>query len=156
MNGACDALKEPLEDVFRKFAYLDLELRPIAQEFLKKWSLCTRVRCGGDGNVLVLLMCSPELAESVANNFLGLTEGSRPGQRIDIVSELTNVLAGHAYEILRAGIRPKVICPPELLGIREAMEIWDAAPADSRFAVCSETELLGGMLVIAQTEWSHP
>ena len=52
------------------------------QPFMPKWSLCTRVRCGGDGNVLVLLMCSPNLAELLANNFLGITEGSRPGQRI--------------------------------------------------------------------------
>jgi len=156
MNGACDVLKEPLEEVFRKFAFLDLELRPTNREFSKKWSLCTRVRCGGDSDIMLLLMTSPELAETIANNFLGVAEGSRPGQRIDIVSELTNVLAGQAYEILRGGTKPKAICPPELLGIRESMDIWEQSPAECRFALCSETEDLGGLLVFARDEWSRP
>jgi hypothetical protein len=154
MNGACDAMKEPLEEVFRTFAFLDLELQPIRREFVKTWSLCTRVRCSGEGDVTVLVMANPELSETVANNYMGV-ECSRPGQRIDIMSELTNVLAGNAYEILRAGNRPKIICSPELLGIREAMEIWDASPIDCRLAICSENEVLGGMLVLARNEWSR-
>src|ERR1041385_2927683 len=101
MNGTCEALKESLEEVFRKFAFLDVELRRSNQLFNKTWSLCTRVRCGEKDDVLVLVMASPELSQSVANNFLGITEGARPGQCIDIISELTNVLAGKAYEIVR-------------------------------------------------------
>jgi len=156
MNEACYALKEPLEEVFRKFAYLDLELRLTGKEFSKKWTLCTRVCCGNAGDLTLILMCSPELAATIANNYLGITEGSRPGQRIDIVSELTNVLAGHAYEIMRGGTRPKKIHPPELLGVRETMELWGLSPAECRFAGCSETEDLCGLLVSARNEWSRP
>jgi hypothetical protein len=155
MNGACEALKEPLEDVFHKFAYLDVELRQTKQLFAKTWSLCTRVRCGEKSDVLVLVMASPELSQSVARSFLGITEPARPGQCIDIISELTNVLAGKAYEILRAGLRPSAIFTPELLEVREATEIWNAAPSERRFAISTETEVLGGILVFSKEEWSR-
>ena len=156
MNGACEAIKEPVQEIFRKFAFLDIELRSTKQEFVKSWSLCTRVRCGEKDEFLVLLMASPELAVSVTNNFLGIDGGSRPGQRIDIVSELTNVLAGKAYEILRAGAKPTTICTPELLESVEASGIWNMVPTECRFAICSENDLLGGLMIFAKSEWSRP
>ena len=156
MNGPCEALKEPIEEVFQKFAYLDLELRPAAREFSQKWLHCTRVKCGAEADVVLLMMCSPELAATVSNNFLGIAEGSRPGQRMDIISELTNVLAGRTYEILRANMPPKIISPPEMLGIREATQIWEQAPVECRYALCSETEDCGGILVFFRDEWSRP
>jgi CheY-specific phosphatase CheX len=102
------------------------------------------------------MMCSAELAENVSNNFLGIAEGSTATQRTDIISELTNVLAGQAYEILRDHTPPKLISPPELLEIRDAAEIWENSPMECRFVLCSETEDSGGLLVFSKDERSRP
>ena len=156
MSNTCEVLKAPFEDVFRKFAYMDIQLWEGDDAYAKHWSLCTRVRCGTAADDLVLiLMFSPELAATVTDNFLGIDGGSRPGQRIDTVSELTNVLAGQAYEVLRAGTRPDFIRPPELLNIREAMEIWSGASPECRFCLCLEDSIVGGLVVAARNEWSH-
>jgi len=154
MNEACQALKEPLEEVFRRFAYLELEMRQSSLRFSTQWTLCTRVHCGRNQDVVVVLMATPEFAATIADNYRGIPEGSRAGQRIDIMSELTNVLAGQAYEIARAGGPPKEICPPSLLSVREALEIWNRTSEACKFVLCTETEIAGGLLVTVKDEWS--
>ena len=154
MNEASHALKEPLEDVFRKCAFLDLEIRPSAGKFSAAWTLCTSVRCGNNSGVCVVLMATPELATTIADNYLGIPEGSRVGQRIDVISELANVLAGQAFEIVRGGIRPESISLPALLSSREALDAWEQSGRGCKFTICTETETVGGLLVVVKDEWS--
>ena len=152
MNDLKLALKEPLQQVLREFAYLDLEVCPCNTEFQPEWALNCMVRCGGKCGGTVALFARLELAIQTADNLLGVESDFR--QQIDTMNELTNVLAGSAYEILCNGLRPCDISIPKLLSPHPARMLWDNSPEVSRYLLRTEKRAEGGLLVALPGEWS--
>ena len=152
MNDSKLALKEPMQQVLRDFAYLDLEVCPCETPFQSEWALNCMVRCGGKCGGTVALFVRLELAIETADNLLGTESDFR--QQIDTMSELTNVLAGSAYEIHCNGLRPSDISIPKLLSPHSARCLWNDSPAECRYLLRTERRVEGGLLVALPREWS--
>jgi len=151
MSHAIQLLKEPLQQVLRDFAYLDLELRPGYCDFHNDWELNSAVNCGGSCHGTVAVFVTRELLIRAADGMLAIESTSQ--EQLDVLGELANVLAGNAYEILCDGLRPAQVTTPKLLAPSAAIEIWNHAPADGRYLLHGEKSIEGGLVVAFPGDW---
>jgi hypothetical protein len=151
---AYHALKTPVEEVFQKFAYLEVELWPVSVDFSSAWTYCSRVNCGGSQPTSVTLLTTASFATMISENFLGSPELCSDERSGDIIRELANVLAGQAFDIMNAGRRPQSIAIPESLDPAAAAKAWANATPKTKFLLVTENEVVGGMIITVAGSWS--
>jgi hypothetical protein len=145
------ALKEPLQDALRDFAFLDLEVCPTEKPFNQNWLACAAVHCGPPNDGAVAIFTNLSTAVQAADGYLGIQSDAR--QQVDVICELANVLAGQAYEVVRSGKRPEILTPPFLLNADAAQSFWNQSNPNFRFILKSDKEEVGGIIVSLPTEW---
>lgn len=151
---AFNALKSPIEEVFQKFAYLEIELWPVSVEFSDQWTCCSRVICTGPQSTAVTLLTTADFSATIAENFLGNPKLCSDEQNGDVVRELANVIAGEAFDIMNAGQRPHSIAIPEWLCPADAVRSWDNAAPRNKFLLVTEYDVVGGMIISVVGNWS--
>lgn len=150
MNEAMQVIKDPIQEALRTFAYLDVEVCLGAGEFKKDWAICSAVSCDGLNGGIIAVFLRLNLAIQAADGFVGSETDSR--QQTDVICELTNVLAGSAYESQYGGVRPRQMTTPQLLSPHAARTLWNGSDLSTRYFLRSATQIEGGLIVALPAE----
>jgi len=145
-------MKEPLEELFQKFAYLELALAPGAGEFPRIETLCAQIRYMDDLGGLIV-WSSASFASELAGNFLGKSE-IVSDEKFDVIKELANTMAGQVVEILYAGHHPDRIGLPVSISDTVGSALWTSTPPENRFLIRKDEEIVGGIALQLPEVWS--
>ncbi|HEY3325194.1 MAG TPA: hypothetical protein VGP72_32370 [Planctomycetota bacterium] len=128
-------LKAALEDIFRNFAYLDLQACADAGQHVPHFSMCAQVALGAHDRSSVALFLTGRAAVAASDNFIG--HAATAADREDVVRELANVIAGAIRSIL-ADESLHGLGTPRLLAAEAAKTLWSESAPSERLLLADE------------------
>jgi CheY-specific phosphatase CheX len=145
--SAGKAVDDAIREVLEGMAYLEVKTaRAESGPPPADGILYVEVKCGiDDVEGFVGVFSNKRLAKQVAENYLG-SKSVDPRLYVDLLSELTNVLAGRLLSALYAGRKPTHIDPPQAMKAGEAKGRWDSALDGIRLVMTDAEGSLGAVL----------
>ncbi|HEY3322806.1 MAG TPA: hypothetical protein VGP72_20290 [Planctomycetota bacterium] len=138
------ALKSALEDIFRNFAYLDLQARPDAGRSAPHFSMCAQVMLGATARSSVALFLTGRAAVAASDNFVG--HAATEADREDVVRELANVIAGAVRSMLDDDSL-QGLGTPRLLPAEAAGTLWSTTPPADRLLLADEEHVQAAVVL---------
>ncbi|HEY3323304.1 MAG TPA: hypothetical protein VGP72_22810 [Planctomycetota bacterium] len=138
------ALHAALEDIFRSFAYLELQARDEEADRSIEFHVCAEVSLGEPEEGAVAVFLTAEAAAMVSDHFIG--GQSTDSDQDDVVRELANVIAGSVCSLVPQAPRRKLGIP-RLVPKDQVQSQWERSLRPQRLVLADEEKVYAGVVL---------